>query len=287
MHRLRHPNSRPRHTERSTTVRGEQPDVGPAPCPDSACPHSARFHDERVRAGRGQAPCSSWTVCASVDPAATAPALLCDPCFEERTGELAQCEDGCALPLDHDGVCGPRPAGALAPTACDECGETDRLHTVDPEEAYDHSRTKEDARNVVYSEDLADVPDCGHGGHPVRHGSGAAVTCNVCGSFCCQDHHRRHPAYRTHDLDVEQSESSLPAAQTAGDAGPSNGSPTSSATPNGGSGCSRTSARSSPGPAGPSPICRATSRRGGATDGGGRGLRMRVIATRRRFSQCA
>lgn len=218
MHPFWHRSSRPRHTERSTTIRADHPDVGTAPCPDNACPHAARFHDERVRAEGGHAPCSSCAVCASVGPAATARALLCDPCFKELTGELAQCEDGCALPLDHDGVCGPRPAGALTQNACDECGETDRLHVVDPEEAYDHSRAKEDARNLLYSDDLADVPDCGHCGYPVRHGSGAAVTCDVCGSFCCEDHHRRHPAYRTHGLGVARSESPPPVARAASDA---------------------------------------------------------------------
>jgi hypothetical protein len=74
--------------------------------------------------------------------------MLCDACFEDRTGELAQCEDGCDLPLDHEGVCGPRPAGAASQQTCDECGEVDRLHLVDPEEEYDHSRAKEDARNA-------------------------------------------------------------------------------------------------------------------------------------------
>ena len=41
-------------------------------------------------------------------------------------------------------------------------------------------------------------------GYPVVHGSGAAVTCDMCGRFCCEDHHRRHPAYAHHDLTVTQ-----------------------------------------------------------------------------------
>lgn len=47
-------------------------------------------------------------------------------------------------------------------------------------------------------------------GHPVRHGSGAAVTCDVCGAFCCEAHHRVSPRYARHDLtgvpDSDQSE---------------------------------------------------------------------------------
>jgi hypothetical protein len=97
-------------------------------------------------------------------------ALLCDACFEDRTGELAHCEDGCDLPLDHDGVCGPRPTG------------------------------------------------CAHCGYPVRHGSGAAVTCDVCGSFCCEDHHRRHPAYGTHGPGAATSVSDGQGAQAGSDA---------------------------------------------------------------------
>ena len=42
--------------------------------------------------------------------------------------------------------------------------------------------------------------ECRHCGYPVVHGSGAAVTCDMCGAFCCEDHHRRHPAYAHHDL---------------------------------------------------------------------------------------
>ena len=42
--------------------------------------------------------------------------------------------------------------------------------------------------------------DCGTCGHPVRHGSGATVTCDVCGSFCCEAHHRVSPRYSRHDL---------------------------------------------------------------------------------------
>lgn len=34
--------------------------------------------------------------------------LICDDCFEERTGFIAGCEDYCSLPLDHNGVCRER-----------------------------------------------------------------------------------------------------------------------------------------------------------------------------------
>lgn len=35
----------------------------------------------------------------------TLPILLCDDCYEERTGFIATCQDYCTLPLDHDGEC--------------------------------------------------------------------------------------------------------------------------------------------------------------------------------------
>ncbi len=31
--------------------------------------------------------------------------LLCDECYEARTGFVAVCQDFCSLPLDHDGLC--------------------------------------------------------------------------------------------------------------------------------------------------------------------------------------
>lgn len=31
--------------------------------------------------------------------------LLCDECYEQATGFLPVCQDGCHLPLDHDGEC--------------------------------------------------------------------------------------------------------------------------------------------------------------------------------------
>jgi hypothetical protein len=59
------------------------PDPTDAPCPEQACPHLERYHDERLRSV-GQAPCSTCSVCAgAVEP--VTPTLLCDPCFEELT----------------------------------------------------------------------------------------------------------------------------------------------------------------------------------------------------------
>ncbi len=196
-----------------------EPDGDAAPCPDDACPHPDRYHDERIRSA-GQAPCSTCAVCAAaVEP--PSPVLLCDDCFAELTGQEPECEDDCGLDLDHTGVCAPRAADT---DACTECGSIDRLHVVDAaqllrggDEAYDHSRAKEDARNAWLGEDLRDAPACGLCGHPVRHGSGAAVTCDVCGSFCCEDHHRRHPTYRRHDLGAARRGPALPSSRAATD----------------------------------------------------------------------
>lgn len=30
---------------------------------------------------------------------------VCDDCYEERVGMIAECEDYCSLPLDHTGPC--------------------------------------------------------------------------------------------------------------------------------------------------------------------------------------
>src|SRR4051812_35163570 len=60
--------------------------------------------------------------------------LLCDACWREITGvDVAECEDGCDLPLDHAGLCGPRPAGVIVRESCDGCTRVDRLHEVDDE----------------------------------------------------------------------------------------------------------------------------------------------------------
>ncbi len=154
-----------------------------APCPHDACPHLAWYHHERIRS-IGQAPCSTCAVCAAaVEP--PSPVLLCDDCFADLTGQEPECEDGCSLDLDHMGVCAPRAADT---DACTECGSVDRLHVVDAaqllqdgDEEYDHSRAKEDAPNASLGEDLHDDPACRLCGQPVRHGSGAAVTCRVAG----------------------------------------------------------------------------------------------------------
>ncbi len=54
------------------------------------------------------------------------PVLLCDTCIEVVDGiGAAVCQDGCALPVKHEGLCGRRPA---ARRTCSGCGETGRLH---------------------------------------------------------------------------------------------------------------------------------------------------------------
>jgi hypothetical protein len=144
--------------------------------------------------------------------------VLCDTCFERRTGRTAQCEDGCALALDHTGVCSPH-----GWDGCDECGTDDRLHLVDGAEPYEHSRATEDARNASISPDdeapgERDTRECLHCGYPVVHGSGAAGgACDVCGSFCCEDHYLRYPAYAQHDIAADRSE--VPTASTSRDPG--------------------------------------------------------------------
>jgi hypothetical protein len=46
----------------------------------------------------------------------------------------------------------------------------------------------------------AQEPDCLHCGYPIITGSGAVVQCEMCGVFCAEDHHRRHPSYAHHDI---------------------------------------------------------------------------------------
>jgi hypothetical protein len=172
------------------------------PCPDNARPHPDRYHDERIRS-IGGAPCSTCALCAAAAETTPSTPLLCDPSFEELTGQAAECEDGCSLDLDHKGVCATR---EFHTEKCSACGNVDRLHLVatsqllDGDEPYYQSRAKEDARNAAFTAELGDSPGCGSCGDPVCHGSGAAVTCAVCGPFCCEDHHRRHPRYAAHDL---------------------------------------------------------------------------------------
>jgi hypothetical protein len=56
--------------------------------------------------------------------------LACDPCYERATGNVALCEDYCALPPDHRGLCSPGPA--WGPKQCDMCSTSQhRLHWVD------------------------------------------------------------------------------------------------------------------------------------------------------------
>jgi hypothetical protein len=55
--------------------------------------------------------------------------LLCDPCYEELTGDLSQCQDGCSISLDHTGECHSRPR--TGQSDCDRCGQTDRLTRTD------------------------------------------------------------------------------------------------------------------------------------------------------------
>lgn len=50
---------------------------------------------------------------------------LCDTCFTAVTSEVAECEDGCSQPLDHEGLC-----HRDTPPECQWCGQPDRLHLV-------------------------------------------------------------------------------------------------------------------------------------------------------------
>jgi hypothetical protein len=60
-------------------------------------------------------------------PSISKTALLCDECFEAGTGFLAECQDLCRLPLDHDGLCGESPQPE-SPAQCHNCGGHGRLH---------------------------------------------------------------------------------------------------------------------------------------------------------------
>jgi hypothetical protein len=54
-------------------------------------------------------------------------AVVCDDCYTLATGLLAVCEDGCARPLDHPGVC---PNRLSDESLCDGCGSTDERFTL-------------------------------------------------------------------------------------------------------------------------------------------------------------
>lgn len=56
--------------------------------------------------------------------------LLCDPCYEEATHLLAECQDECNLSLDHEGECDVF-ARRNQPDQCDHCGAHDRLTLVE------------------------------------------------------------------------------------------------------------------------------------------------------------
>lgn len=57
-----------------------------------------------------------------------------------------------------------------------------------------------DVYRLTYVPETEEVPDCLHCGFPVFDRSGAVVRCEVCGPFCCEDHHVRHPSYAHHDI---------------------------------------------------------------------------------------
>jgi hypothetical protein len=58
---------------------------------------------------------------------------LCDGCYEQVTGLLAQCLDLCSLRLDHAGLCDPR---TETDQPCERCGETGhRLTEHEPQDA--------------------------------------------------------------------------------------------------------------------------------------------------------
>ena len=53
---------------------------------------------------------------------------------------------------------------------------------------------------VAVPVDELDDGECLHCGYPILIGSGAVVQCDMCGGFCCEDHHQRHSAYVHHDV---------------------------------------------------------------------------------------
>ena len=55
-----------------------------------------------------------------------------------------------------------------------------------------------DVYGPVFVVNQTEPPECPVCGHPVEHGSGAAVTCDLCGSFCCQAHHVASDRYARH-----------------------------------------------------------------------------------------
>lgn len=60
--------------------------------------------------------------------------LLCDPCYEAGTDDVAVCQDHCTLDLDHAGECGDKAKlawGSLLKDKCDRCGKVDRLTRID------------------------------------------------------------------------------------------------------------------------------------------------------------
>ena len=69
--------------------------------------------------------------------------------------------------------------------------------TVDTPDGWDHV-----AEPVMIERGVNEntESECLHCGHPVIDGSGAVVRCEMCGPFCCEDHHRRHPSYARHDI---------------------------------------------------------------------------------------
>ena len=55
---------------------------------------------------------------------------LCDDCFHTVAGWLAECEEGCAQDLSHDGTCDPY---AWSGVLCTRCGDWGRLTELAPE----------------------------------------------------------------------------------------------------------------------------------------------------------
>jgi hypothetical protein len=143
-------------------------------------------------------------------------ATLCVDCLD-ACGYDNCCEDGCTQSVDHTGTCHPGRA-----TRCDDCGArgflkevtiaegddpnpdgcdcADCHRTINGTDPYDHSLAK-DTRNAAVLVD----EECLHCGYPILAGSGAVVRCDMCGVFCCEDHHQRHPAYARHDVAANRS----------------------------------------------------------------------------------
>ena len=56
----------------------------------------------------------------------TTSSLLCDDCYQEETGQPAECQDPCPRPPGHEGLCHASRAG-MSVRCCTRCGSAGRL----------------------------------------------------------------------------------------------------------------------------------------------------------------